>query len=512
MRLSRIRFTLQTFMFAVALIAANFYCLAYFYHAGGQGIQGYSARWERVIVNQGLNVAVGLLPVFNVALCGSWVCVKRRVPSFRYGRAYAGRSSFWGITFFSVQFLVLFGLAGLLMPDEYQTALKLVGAVARYVSVTWQAVLDERMGRVLRVFVKAAFLGLLVSGPPLLLTWIGQALTTRALTTLPRYRFQAIVCLVSIGFASADLAIALTLHPFEEAQVVALEFRVVDKSTGCPICAAAVRVTDAFLNDSTANSRKALTDAHGYARLSDKFKVHGQQNAFTTLGVFSPWGRWLEISAPDYATIRVPLVSVLGSLGDPARPGGGTLALSHGRMLDETLCDLEGEYSVLNPFSSCSFRIEPDGRFTWRHIDCWIDNREFGHVKRRGREIEFKPIPNPDEQAHAAVTELYHMIEWKNHLYLVAADERSLAEFCRHTLFPDREVTSFLIYKRDVDLPYREQPQTPLPRLPLNVWVSFVLDELSLNNAEGSLRLVVDFVIGKILRELALTTDRRTST
>jgi hypothetical protein len=58
-----------------------------------------------------------------------------------------------------------------------------------------------------------------------------------------------------------------------------------------------VAFRDAF--DSRSTPVAAVTDSGGRAQLTDLFEATGQTIAWRTIGEFSPWGRWLEISAPE---------------------------------------------------------------------------------------------------------------------------------------------------------------------------------------------------------------------
>jgi hypothetical protein len=435
-------------MFAVAIVAVNLWGFERFCQSG-QGRVGHIpiAGTANFIFYRVSPVALGILPLLNVSLLCSWLCITSTLQSIRDGRAAITRSSAWGIAYFSLQFLILVGLVSLLMPGRIRDAKKLVRLVTACAARGWWSAFGEPGWSIPWVIFETLIVGIIVSGPLLLLSWLGQVLVARPAAALPRYRFGAMVCLVSLGFASVDLAIGLTLQQFQDEQEVGLNFRVVEKLSGNPIRAAVVCVTDAFFDDSSANRPEALTDAGGHARLSDRFRIRGEQNAFMTLGVFSPWGRWLEISAASYRTVRVPLVHVLGPVADPAYPGVGLVALDRGPTNEDAFPEISGEYSDGSGTGGRRFKITSDGRFAWTERSCWIDHREFGYVKRRGDEIEFVPIPKPSGEIHRAVTQRYRTVEWGNCLYLSIADGGALERFCRDAVFPNRPSHSAETYE-----------------------------------------------------------------
>ena len=149
--------------------------------------------------------------------------------------------------------------------------------------------------------------GLIISGPPLILSGVGQILARRCAATLPQARSRAMAGPVALGFAMAALAICLTPQPFEDDQEILLDFQVVDEASRRPIAGAFLRLTNPSSVDLNPIPSRALTDRRGHRRLRGRFIASGQRNAFQTMGVFSPWGRWLEVSAANHRTRRIPL-------------------------------------------------------------------------------------------------------------------------------------------------------------------------------------------------------------
>jgi hypothetical protein len=234
----------------------------------------------------------------------------------------------------------------------------------------------------------------LISGPPLILSAIAQALAMWCAATLPRHRFRALTCLVSLGFASAGMAIALTLQPFEVEQEIDIDLQVIDQVSGRPIAGAFLCITDAFSDGPTSFSSRALADVGGCAILTGRFVVSGQRNAFQSLGTFSPWGQWLEVSAVEHRTIRIPLTQVLGLFADPDSPRLGKVALARGKSSENSFGDLAGTYSESWGFSGMLLKIELDGRFACSGWGCAFEIRQYGYLKRHGGQIELVPIPH----------------------------------------------------------------------------------------------------------------------
>ncbi len=202
--------------------------------------------------------------------------------------------------------------------------------------------------------------------------------------------------LASVGFAMAALAIAfvpLPFHEFEERNI-ALDFLVIDKDSGQPISGAFVRISNPF--DSDWAAPQALTKQDGRAHLTARFPASGEQNAFRDFGTFSPWGRWLEVSAVRFQTSRMPLQSVIEPTVELDRNGALKIELTKGKARESSFLDLAGKYAVpYQPGTASQFEIEPDGRFNWRsYVHGSPEFQEFGFLKRHGNEFELIPVPH----------------------------------------------------------------------------------------------------------------------
>jgi len=307
--------------------------------------------------------------------------------------------------------------------------------------------------------------------------------------TLPRDRFRALTCLVSLDFTGVGLAIAVTPRPFEVEQDVDLDFQIVDQASGQPIGAAFLRMTDPF--NSKMIPPNAFTGADGRAELTGRFRASGQRNAFQTMGVFSPWGRWLEVSAPDYQTVRIPLPEVMGPHIDLERRRLRTVSLTAGRTPEGSLDDIAGIYDYgSNALGAWRLEILGDGRFAWFAAGCSGPYlQEYGYLKRNDGEIQLVPIPHPGKES--GMTSKFKVIEWGSRMYLSTTDDHDLQSFCREALIPNHLTNSTETYRGCLRVSDREKPRIGLPRLPAKVWVKFLLDEMSLRNEEGSLRLAL---------------------
>jgi hypothetical protein len=460
-------------LFAVAVLAANFSGFRRFYE-----LVEYRTAPPYCIMPAG----VGALPLANVALIATLLYMARRLPSLHPGHTGNLRSSFSGIAFFSLHFLMLGWLLSCLVPNAIDRCAEMLGAptVYPYAARGWAAVIGQTHAPVPWIIFDCLILGFFISGPPLLLSWIGQALAIRCAATLPRHRFRMMTCLVSLGFAGAALAICLTPRPFEAEKEVDIDFQVVDEVSGRPMAAAFLRLTDPFSLDQYPVTPKAFTDANGQARLTGRFVVSGQRNAFQTLGLFSPWGRWLEVSAVDHPTRRIPLTEVVGPFADPARPVLRKVSLAGGATRKNPFRDLAGVYCGGGGFGGRWFEIEADGRFAWCESGCRYRTEEYGYMKRHDGEIELIPIPHPGRDIDPLVTVRYRAIEWGSRLYLSSTDEHELAEFCREALTPSRPSKSEDPYGKLLRQSDRDKPQSGLPRLPAKVWVTFLASEIGI--------------------------------
>ncbi len=385
MRLPRVRFTVRTLLLTVALVAMN--C-------------GAARQLLRMTVDAETfreYILAGLLPLANVAVISGARSMARWFRSCTRGPATDSPASPSGITFFSSHLLSLGVLLTLLMPDRVEDRLMPILETLENREVAIFRAVDEPVG----VLLGWSNLVVLISGPLLVLTGIGHVLAARCAATRSRPRFLTLACLVSVGFALVALAICVQPRPFGEERTISLDFQVIDSVSGEPIHSAFLRLTDLFSKDVGSLARSAFTDAEGRGRVTSGFIVRGERNVFQSLGGFSPWGRWLEVSAADHATRHIPLVDVLGPFVLPAGTGFHKVALVRGEMPEGSFRDLAGTYYYREPgvHGGPTIKIERDGRFA-----CYYSGRapfqEYGYLKRDGVEIEPVPIPHPRPGCH----------------------------------------------------------------------------------------------------------------
>jgi hypothetical protein len=477
-------------LFIVAVVAANCWAIRDFAQWDmSTAIGGPNGYWYRI-----LHPGFGVIPLIDVALIGASLGAARWLRSILGRPAANPRPSPPGLTYFSLNFLVLGGLACYrFMPEGILGARAVLEFLTDHAARGWSAVFGEPGSTIPWVVVQAAMLGLLVSGPPLLLAWIGHRLARRCAAALPRWRFRAMVGLVSLDFAVAALAICLVPWPFEDEREIGLDFQVIDEPSGRPIPGAFVALTDPFSFDENAAPPRAFADAAGRARLTTLFAVRGERSTFRIMGTFSPWGRWLEVSAEGHRTRRIALTEVLGAEADPTSPPSGTVALARGETPEGSFRDLAGAFMVGgNGFGGSAFTIEPDGRFAWNDWGCTHDTKEYGFLRRRGVEIEPVPVPHPGREVDPSVGLRYRVVAWGDRLFLGLADDRELGDFCRMALgLP----VSYGVYRRVSD---GDKTPTGLPHLPARVWVTFLADEAG-GAAKGARRALGSLVPG-ILR------------
>ena len=494
MRLPRVQFKVGTLLFAVAVIAANCWAFLLFdkVHVSSMTAGGS----YRV-----LPLGVGVLPLINVGFIGTWFAVVRWIRSMHYGRTESPRSSFSsGITYFSLHFLVLGALASYFLPDlidltpgSYSSQEGIFETVTEYAADGWNPIFGAPGGTAGWILFEGLMLGFFISGPPLLFSWIVHKLATRCVATLPRWRFRVLAALVAVGFLSADLAICLTPRRFEDETELALDFQVIDEASNQPIATAFVCIIDPFERDETSIPPRDFTDAAGRARLTGRFLVKGDRNAFQTLGAFSPWGRWLEVSSADHQTRRIPLTEILGDSVDSNQMAIHQVALPRGQTPEGTFHELAGYYLAGgNGFGGRWFKIEPDGRFAWCVWGCMPpDSQEYGRVKRHGDEIELVLIPHPGREVDPFVTTRFRQVIWGERRYLSSTDPLELYDICREALTPYRDSYTDDLYGPSLRVSDREKPQTGLPQFPTEIWLNFFAKEFNLRSEDENPRLTL---------------------
>jgi hypothetical protein len=493
------RITVGQLLIAVVVLALNCGVLRHFHesvdslHPRRLYYLGHAPRFESMEL-----FLPRFLPLINLALTGILILAARRLGAAR--RSSEGESestATWrGIVFFSLHFLALGAIIGLFLsgvtesrvhsPEERIDPDSLWSRLEVFYS--------GKGGEAWRLF-EILIVGFVFSGPFLLLSWIGGGLSRRCASTLPRRRFRVLTALVSLGFAMVALAIGLTPRSFDEEKSVPLDFLVVDKDTGRPIASAFVRMVDPIPRGFGSEPIPLcdFTSAEGDASLTDSFVAVGQSNAFRTMGLFSPWGRWLEVSADRYQTLRVPLVDVVDPVADLENPPPARVELVKGRTARNSCDDLAGTYrSAFTGFGGSTFEIQPDGRFLWYSSGCMgIYGGEFGYVKRDKGEIELVIIPHPGHEPSWDRTTRWCVVEWDGHRYLSTTSQDELQMFCRTVLTPSHGLSCGYHHPGYLLMTDCEKRPTGFPRLSAKVWLGFLLDEIRLHNEDGLLRGVL---------------------
>jgi hypothetical protein len=501
MSLPRMRITVGQMLIVVVVLALNCGVLRHFHeridslHPRRLYFLGHAPPFESMEL-----LLPRFLPLINLALIGILSLAVRRLGAARRGSVLESEStSAWkGVVFFSLHFLVLGAVVGLFLSGV--TELRVNGPEERIdpdsLWVRLQVFYSGEGGEAWRLF-EILIVGLVFSGPFLLLSWIGGVLARRSASTLPAWRFRMLAGLVSLGFGMVALALGLTPRSFHEEKSVRLEFVVMDKDSGRPINSAFVRLVEPIPRGfgSEAIPRCDFTTNEGRASLTDSFVAAGQNNAFRTMGLFSPWGRWLEVSADQYQTLRIPLIDVVEPVTDLENPRPGKVELVKGRTTTNSCEDLAGTYhTAFTGFGGETFEIQPDGRFFWYSSGCLgIYGGEFGHVKRGCGEIEYVAIPHPGHEPSWERTTRWCVVKWDGHRYLSTTAPDELQMFCRSMLTPSQGLALSCGYHHPGYLLVTgcEKPPRGVPRLPAKIWLGFLLDEISLQNEDGLIRRVL---------------------
>ena len=187
-----------------------------------------------------------------------------------------------------------------------------------------------------------AALVVMVSRPFLIGGLVGRWLARRAVARLPRWRFAMLTGLVSFGFAGSGCAVGVRPRPFRGSQDIALKFQVIDRDSGRPVPSAQVQITDAF--DKTATPPRAFTGDDGRASVTAPFQVEGSRNAFRGTKDFSPWGRWVEVSAPGYQDVCLPTTEALQGRTNLVDPHFREIALARGITPEPTNREIAATY------------------------------------------------------------------------------------------------------------------------------------------------------------------------
>jgi hypothetical protein len=445
MGLPRIQISLRKGLFFVGVVALN--CAAY--RALYQMLEAEPNAEPLSLVSS--KAALGALPLLNVALIGASIYLARRIQSRRRGCEANSRLRPAAMTYFSLHFLALGFVVITLMPELTKVYLETLSPGDGY---DWKAVVDRYPSACSGFSIKCLILAVLVSGLPLLLSWIGHRLAARCAARLSPLRFGIMTCLISLGFAIVAMTIWLKPRPFAEERDVEFVLQIVDNDSGQALGAAVVRMTDPF--DKYWRPMRIVADAAGRVQLTDHFQAVGERIAWRTIGLFLLWGRWLEVSGPEYQTMQLPLSEVLGAQVSLEGPCIQKVRLIKGKSPENPFRDLAGSFSSMTGRcgGGSSLEIEPDGRFIFTGTSsCTERVHEFGYLKRKDREIQLIPAARPGQAHHPWLPLNLQVIPQDNRLFLSSTDDETLRTFSAAVLDPQLGTTVLEpgIYQRDSD-------------------------------------------------------------
>ena len=232
-----------------------------------------------------------------------------------------------------------------------------------------------------------------------------------------------------------------------------------------------VRIWDAF--DRWSPAPMAIGGDDGLVRVTGRFATSGERAAFLRFGEFSPWGWWLDVSAPGYRTSRIPLPKALGVAVTLGRNDPRTISLAKGKTDETTFCKVSETFFRSRGIGGVTFWFDPDGRFAWSVGGCRSQDNEseYGLATRNGDLIELAPIACPGREIHPLMRRKFRRIEWGKRAYLLKDNARDIEDLCRASLNPEEPLLiDSVAYARDGDV---QEPPTGLPRLSARVWARF---------------------------------------
>lgn len=544
MRMPRVRITVGRLLFAIAIFAANCGLMRALEPRLSYGSTLYGEAFGTSV---NVSIVCGFLPLANVVIFGTLLVLARMSASLRHResatQAHSHRS---GFLFLCIHFLAVGCVVWIFMSDRITSYLNLfdpsfervVKSLSRGTADAGTSANNIRFSTPYAILVGAVD-GVVVSGPLLLLAWVGGMLAKRSSATLPRPRFATMAALVSFGFAGVAFTVAETVQPFDDSQKVAIDLQIIDAESGAPIHGAFVLIRDAFDRDDDFSSilgvdevyddsgpmrPRALTGPDGLARLTDTFYVRGERTAFRSMGTFVPDGRWLEVSAAGHQAVRVPLTNVIGLVSDLEQRLPRKVAMLRGETPAGPFRDVAGVYSSF----SFQFKIEPDGRYsrhTWGGCSRSRNLREYGYLTKQDGELVLAPILRPGEDPNFMRPSNYRTIPWGDLLYLCEMDEMDIRFACQVAIHAIRNPTShskkspkslipdYFEYSRTSDIPAyfgylrtsdRDKPHVGVPQIPAILWVRFALSEINPRNEYGSLRKALSRFLPKTAPELLI--------
>ena len=475
MRRTRARLRVGMLLWGTAIVAAN--CAAY----------RFSDEIEELLPDDVRSYAYffpACFPLFTMAIFGTAFSLSRLIQRLwtRRQPALAGFSA--GATLISVHFSVLAILGRNHVGRGFMALPWLVRAYESWVT----RLSASHLGIPIPAWVNVgslAFFTIILSGPPILVAAIGGLLTRRYARVSSPLRFRGLACAVSFGFACVTLTLLLELHPFRAEQNVEMSFRIVDKESRQPIQGAFVQISSEF--GPHAQSPRALSGPNGRARVTQTFWVKGRRHAFRAMGEFSTWGWFLDVHAPGFPRVCIPLPDALGLSADSEAPTS-TIAMTRDAAPADAFRDVAGVYRRTDIEENRDFHllISRDGRLGSDNARWGF--HPYGMVSRRDGKLELRIFPCFGKDVDPSMRCPYLPIRWRGKRYLASTQDSDLRGFCRAAIlaYPrGRSLSARNVYVRKFD---EEQEEAGLPSLPISVWWRFVIAELTFQDVDGLLR------------------------
>ncbi len=322
-------------------------------------------------------------------------------------------------------------------------------------------------------------------------------------------------CSAAAGLAAAAMFISLTLaaSPVPKGErILELTFQVVDAESGNPVAGVRVGVIYPY-PDELVRPSFGTTQADGSAHFSHLFLVgevrslvpdsasflgdghffrdllsgghhlslYACQSAFT---VRAPKGwhyentrhvcygdRWLEVAAPGYRRLAIPLTLFIGEIGnlDAPTPPRIKVELHRGDSPADSLDEWAGEYNGMNSVRYAKLRILADGRFAWTAGSGDFKDEDFGYAAECDDEFKFLP----EHRVYAFKNDRFSPVTWGARRYII--ELTGLKAFCE-TVREGKVCDCHFgrigsVYLRIGDEKVKPQGLPELPRK----WASFLL-------------------------------------
>ncbi len=141
--------------------------------------------------------------------------------------------------------------------------------------------------------------------------------------------------------------------------------------------------------------------------------------------------RWLEISAPGYRHLAIPLTLYIGEIGnlDAPTPPLIRVEIHRGDSHADSLTEWAGDYRELNSVRGARLRILADGRFAFFTRDWERDRPEYGYAGIDNEEFKFLPEKHHDYHTRFPFgSQSYVPVTWGARHYIV--ETSGLTAFC----------------------------------------------------------------------------------